>query len=76
MEMAFRSSLHDRSFLREQEALAAKLVAEISQLERWLDNQSRVENARGPSLNVSLVPTIRALLTTRRKLLHSLEPYL
>lgn len=67
---------HERSVLREQETLAAKLVAEISQLERWLDAQSRAENARGSSVNVSLIPTIRTLLETRRKLLNSIEPYL
>lgn len=69
-------SLHERTVLREQETLAAKLVAEISQLESWLDAQSRAENARGGNVNVSLIPTIRTLLETRRKLLRSIEHYL
>lgn len=76
MENSSRSTWHERSILRDQEMLAAKLVEEISHLERWLDSQSRAENARGDAVNVSLVPTIRALLETRRKLLHSIEAYL
>lgn len=76
MENLSRSTWQERSVLRDQEMLAAKLVEEISHLERWLDSQSRVENARGDSVNVSLVPTIRALLDTRRKLLQSIESYL
>lgn len=66
----------EKTLLREQETLAAKLVTEISQLESWLESQSRAENARGASVSVSLVPTIRALLETRRKLLRSIEHYL
>lgn len=76
MENRYRTTLHEKSALGDQETLAAKLVEEISQLERWLDTQSRTENARGASLNVSLVPTIRTLLETRRKLLRSIEYYL
>lgn len=67
---------HERAVLREQETLAAKLAAEISQLESWLDSQSRAENARGNTVNVSLIPTIRTLLETRRKLLNSIERFL
>lgn len=76
MENSSRTAWHERSILRDQEMLAAKLVEEISHLERWLDSQCRIENARGDSVNVSLVPTIRALLETRRKLLQSIEAYL
>lgn len=62
-----------RSVIQEREAMVAKLAGEISQLERWMDAQSRNERIRTHLGNVSLVPTIRALIETRRKLLRSLE---
>lgn len=62
-----------RSVLQERDLLVTKLVAEISQLERWLDAQSRTEYARTQPGGVSLLPTIRTLIETRRKLLRSLE---
>ena len=51
----------------EEEALAGKLTLEIEQLEVWLENQQNAEQG-----SISVIPTIKSLIHTRRKLLKSI----
>ena len=48
----------------EEEALASKLTVEIEQLEVWLENQQNAQQG-----SISVIPTIKSLIHTRRKLL-------
>ena len=51
----------------EEEALASKLTFEIEQLEVWLENQQNAQQG-----SISVIPTIKSLIHTRRKLLKSI----
>ena len=57
-----------------QDGMIEKLKVEIHQLEQWLDSQQREGGDRSSGRGtVSLVPTIQTLISTRRRLLQSLE---
>ncbi|MBV1921329.1 MAG: hypothetical protein KUG73_11650 [Pseudomonadales bacterium] len=51
----------------EEEALASKLTLEIEQLEVWLENQQNAQQG-----SVSVIPTIKSLIHTRKKLLKNI----
>ena len=52
----------------EQTALASKLEVEIEQLENWLANQQKAQQG-----SVSVIPTIKSLIHTRKKLLKNIQ---
>lgn len=58
---------HQASVPREEEALASKLTLEIEQLEVWLENQQNAQQG-----SVSVIPTIKSLIHTRKKLLKNI----
>jgi len=51
----------------EEEALASKLTLEIEQLEVWLNNQQNAQQG-----SISVIPTIKSLIHTRKKLLKNI----
>ena len=54
----------------EDDLLCLKLKQEINHLQRWLEAQS--ESHKHPT-SQQLAPTIKALIETRQKLLHSIQ---
>ena len=59
-----------------QDGMIEKLKLEIQQLEQWLASQRATGYKSSRPEGVSLIPTIETLISTRRRLLHSLEQHL
>ncbi len=53
---------------KEKDALADKLALEIEQLEAWLANQQTTQQG-----SISVIPTIKSLIHTRKKLLKNIQ---
>ena len=62
--------------MQEEERMRRKLELEIARLEKWLALQHEGTTFKGlQGSSVSLVPTIKSLIETRKKLLASLVRY-
>lgn len=60
--------IFEKTVLPEEETLANKLAVEIEQLEVWLANQQKTEQG-----SISVIPTIKSLIHTRKKLLKNIQ---
>jgi len=60
--------IFEKTVLPEEETLANKLAVEIEQLEAWLANQQKTEQG-----SISVIPTIKSLIHTRKKLLKNIQ---
>lgn len=65
---AHQGGTHRNAKPPEEEALANKLALEIEQLEAWLANQQNAQQG-----SVSVIPTIKSLIHTRKKLLKNIQ---